>query len=432
MLKGLEPRLSVAGDGKTKHLLIDNKLVVAAEDAPKIIQDYDLNPRFGGGRDRLYWHISRNVAGITRRMVSEYIGNSESHQLLRPKPKVLRHRAIITSDVGKKAQVDLIGPLENPGLNNNYNYILTFVDLFSKFCAARPLKSKKGGGVIAGVDSILEKMKPEHRPRVLQADNGGEFSTTFERHVKNAWGVKVVHSSPFKPSTNGAIERLNGTLKQLLFSNMARYDSKRWVDLLDSVIDNINNTRHSVTGHTPLEALENSAVRSEVAENIKKAAEERKHPEDIKEKELSVGDHVRVALATRSSVRKGQLFAKSAGKQHWTNRIYTVGSISKPALDFQRPQYKLKYGGRVLTKQYYASQLQKVNMDKLVKDKLSIDERPVYDEALPNQEHLLRVDLPSREVIPVDLEAKKREISEGGIAKTRQKREIRLPKRYRD
>jgi hypothetical protein len=103
-LKGLETRLKVDNNG----LLVDNKRVIAVEDAPEIIKKYDLDPRFGGGRDRLYQHLSGEYAGITRRMVSEYVRNSESHQLLRPKPCIVRHRAIITTDIGKKSQVDLI------------------------------------------------------------------------------------------------------------------------------------------------------------------------------------------------------------------------------------------------------------------------------------------------------------------------------------
>jgi transposase InsO family protein len=421
-LKGLETRLTVTGVAQDKQLHVDGKQVVAIEDVPAVIKSFDDNPRYGGGRDRLYEHIAREKVGITRRAVMDYISNSEVHQLTRPKPRVVRHRAIITTDVGKKAQCDLIGPWDNPALNNGYSYICTFIDLFSKFAAARPLKSKAGPGVIAAIDSILESIKPEHRPRVLQSDRGSEFAKAFEAHLKKKWGIKTIHSAPYRPQTQGAIERFNGTLKALLYSHMAKYGSKRWVDILDAVVENHNTSKHSVSGYSPLQVLENPKLRSEVASNIRSAAEERKGPADAKERELSVGDSVRVALTTRAQVRKGQLFAKSAGKQHWSNRVYVVRSISRPAEAFQRKQFLLQYGKRALTKRFYASQLMKIDVDKLVKNELTIADRPTYSDTLFDSEKHLRVDLPSRTV--VDSPAQTHTVN------IRPKRERRAPQRY--
>ena len=195
-LKGLEPRLSLDDQGR---LRVDGKVVVARELAFDTIKQYDDNPRYGGGRDRLYGHISRDVYGVTRKMVADYISHSESHQITRPKPPVVRHRAIVVRAPGMQAQIDLIGPMPDAKLNNDCEYILTYVDLFSKFAAARPLKNKEGKTVIEAVDSIFESLKPDQRPRVLQADNGLEFKEGFARHIKEKWGSKLIHSSAYKP-----------------------------------------------------------------------------------------------------------------------------------------------------------------------------------------------------------------------------------------
>src|SRR3954471_18037183 len=186
--------------------------------------------RYTGGRDRLYNHIAKEKVGITRNMVRDYILNSEAHQLTRPKPAMVRQRAIIVRRPGAQAQVDLVEMQHDAKLNNDFVYILTYIDLFSKWAAARPLKSKEGPEVIEAVDSILGEMKAEHRPRILQSGNGSEFGKAFEAHMKQKWGTKVIHSSGYKPSTQGAVERFNGSLKSLL----GRYDSKRWVDIVQA------------------------------------------------------------------------------------------------------------------------------------------------------------------------------------------------------
>src|SRR4051812_10675418 len=58
-LKGLESRLAVQDD----RLLVDGKQVVPKEEAMSEIKKWDDNPRFTGGRDRLYNHIAKEKVG---------------------------------------------------------------------------------------------------------------------------------------------------------------------------------------------------------------------------------------------------------------------------------------------------------------------------------------------------------------------------------
>ena len=157
---------------------------------------------------------------------------------------------------------------------------------------------------------------------------------------------------------------------------------------------------HETLNHRPhpTEIISTPSLQAEVASNLKEAALKHQGPVDKLESELEVGDSVRVALTTRDLTRKGQLFAKSAGKQHWSTRIYEVRTVSKPRNRFDRKQYLLRHGSRDQTKRYYASQLQKIDPEKLIKNDLSVQQRPVYDEKTFDLERHLRVDLPSREV----------------------------------
>lgn len=244
--------------------------------------------------------------------------------------------------------------------------------------------------------------------------------------MKTKWGAKVVHSAAYKPSTQGAVERFNSTLKTLLFSQMAKFGSKRWVDILQPSVDNHNNTKHAVAKHTPVQILKNPELRSEVAQNIRDTAAARQAPTDSKEKELSVGDSVRVALSTRAMVRKNGLFAKSAGKQHWSDRIYTISSISRPQQVFQRKQYTLRYKSRTFAKRYYASQLMRIDPERLIKNDLELKDRPAYDEKF-NPERHLRVDLPARKAAKPEPQPEP-----PTLAQSRPRREIRKPQRYGD
>ena len=50
-------------------------------------------------------------------------------------------------------------------------------------------------------------------PKVLQADNGGEFKKTVEKLYKNP-AVKIVRSSPYHPQSKGKVERSPRALRK--------------------------------------------------------------------------------------------------------------------------------------------------------------------------------------------------------------------------
>jgi len=96
-----------------------------------------------------------------------------------------------------------------------------------------------------------------------------------------------------------------------------------------------------------------------------------------------------------------------------------VRAISEPKEKYQRRKYLLSYNGRALKKQYYASQLMKIELDKLIKDVLPLDKRPDYDPSIFNREKHLHslhnmsvsspIDLP-KTAIEERIETKQRRI----------------------
>src|SRR5689334_5564704 len=113
-VKPIIDKISVRGD-KLYYL---DKEIIPREEATNIIRQYDLNPMYTSGINQLEYHINQKYVGITRAMISEYIKNSESHQLHQPRAKTIRQRAIITTDLGKVSQIDLVDMQAYAGLNN--------------------------------------------------------------------------------------------------------------------------------------------------------------------------------------------------------------------------------------------------------------------------------------------------------------------------
>ena len=411
------------------HLEYQGKEIVPQEDVREKITEYDASPLYSGGRDRLYHHLSQAYVGISKAAVMDFIKNSALHQLTQPNKKKVQSRPIVISKPGIYAQVDLIDMQKHSGLNNGFNWILTYVDLFSKWGAAVPLKSKHVKNVMAGMDEIFASFpKASYRVRSIQSDNGGEFAKQFEKHLKSKYNIRVIHSQAYNPSSQGAVERFNKTIKAMIFQFMTRFDSKRWVDLLPQLISNYNTTPHSATRRTPTDIMSNMGNKTMVTDvhtRLKKKAQRVTEGADSGE-EFKVGQTVRVALTSEARKRKNQFEKRIA--QNWSDDVYTVRSVSKPDTKFNRPTYLLRKGGRDLKKRYFNYHLLLVNPTKLVDDLKPVSERPVFDKKLFDNERHLR----TGKVREVKVRTKKPEKTALQERKGRKKREKKLPARFRD
>ena len=112
------------------------------------------------------------------------------------------------------AAIDLVGPLTQT-LDKNL-YILTFVDLFSKWVELRPLPDKTAESVIRALDSILSVRGP---PLNILHDNGREFVNHNVQSYLTDLSIKTIYITPYAPWSNGCVERHNRKLSQQLKLN---------------------------------------------------------------------------------------------------------------------------------------------------------------------------------------------------------------------
>jgi hypothetical protein len=382
--------------GKAYFKVVEGKLfhgekeIIPEEEVNEKITEYDASPLYSGGRDRLWNHLSDKYVGISRSAVMKFISNSALHQVTTPQKKKIQSRPIVITKPGIYVQIDLVDMQKYSGLNNGYNWILTYVDLFSKFAQARPMKSKHVKNVMAAMDDIFKDIPASYRPRTIQADNGSEFKTQFEKHMKSKYTIRVIHSQAYNPSSQGAVERFNKTIKSMIYQFMTRFDSKRWIDLLPSLIANYNSTMHSSTRQKPIDIMGNmkdSMLVTQVYDRLKKKAEKVIEGNDSGET-FNVGDSVRVLLTSDARKRKNQFEKRIA--QNWSNDVYQVRSVSKPTEQYNQPQYLLMKGTRKLTKRYYNWHLLRVDPLSLHDDIKPIADRPVFDAKLFDKEKHLR------------------------------------------
>ena len=154
------------------------------------------------------------------------------------------------------------------------------VDHLTKWASVCPIKNKRGDTI---ANCLLHKVLPS-LPRVperILTDNGPEFISASFEEVLQSYGIYHSYSTPHKPAANGAVERLNRTLIEMIRSECS--DSEEWDACLPRVILNYNNSVHSSTGFTPSENLLSrphslALVRNKENNDVKKAYWKPSHP----------------------------------------------------------------------------------------------------------------------------------------------------------
>lgn len=97
----------------------------------------------------------------------------------------------------------------------------------------------------------------EGYPGTVQADNGNEFSNADFTKFFTDLGINVIHSRVCHPQTNGKVERLNRTLKQMIFdkANGTGIELTYWPDLLFQVTCTYNAQNLDGETFSPFEAF---------------------------------------------------------------------------------------------------------------------------------------------------------------------------------
>ena len=154
----------------------------------------------GSGSTKLASCLRNNFVGISRHKIQNILNTDKGHyrrnvkfmnkatlKPIRARDVHVRHQ-IDLMDMGSKGSVKLNGQL--------YRYVLTVIDIFSRFVWLRPLKSKSSKEVAKELESIYV----EHgAPRIIQSDQGGEFKKAVKT-LCDRMNIKSIYSRPRHPS----------------------------------------------------------------------------------------------------------------------------------------------------------------------------------------------------------------------------------------
>ena len=145
---------------------------------------------------------------------------------------------------------DLIEYPNTKVINRGYKYILVLIDCFSKRIWAVPMKEKSAKWSADAFSSIFKTF--DEFPKNLITDGGLEFFNSSVRQIFNSFGINHFKSKTKTAWKASIAERAIQTIKSRLEKYFAHSKQRKWIDVIDQIVDNYNKTPHRSIGMAPL------------------------------------------------------------------------------------------------------------------------------------------------------------------------------------
>lgn len=230
-------------------------------------------------------------------------------ELHAPARKNFPRRRVIVRGYNDLWQADIVEMHPYSRFNNGYHYILTIIDVLSKFAWAVPLKSKNGSETAKAIAQIIRDSK--RRLKNLQTDMGKEFyNTDVQRLVKKH---SINHYSTYSVLKASVVERFNRTLKNYMWKMFTLNGNYKWIDALQRLVIEYNTRKHRTIGMRPVDVTPAVAGRllTTVYSAIKIAG-----PAKFK-----VGDMVRVS--------KYKTIFEKGYTPNWTTEVFKIVKVQR-------------------------------------------------------------------------------------------------------
>lgn len=203
----------------------------------------------------------KNLSKLKPKQIKQWLSKQAFWQVHLPGPKHIQRPHYEVTVTNKLHQFDLLYMPGDKLYGNKYKYILSGIDVASRYKVARPLKTKQAKD-IAEMLSDIYKATPLTWPQQVQIDNGSEFKADviklFQKHnveIKRA-------TTKYKHTHTAFVESLNKILAENLFKvqdaqelNDSKKVSTTWVKHLYKLVDRLNDTKTQMIGMKPKDAI---------------------------------------------------------------------------------------------------------------------------------------------------------------------------------
>ena len=154
-----------------------------------------------------------------------------AYTLHKPRRRRFPTVPVIVGGLDDQWVADLVEVQPLAKYNRGIRYLLTVLDVLSKYAWVQPLKDKTGVALVHAFEKIL---KGRRHPNRLQTDRGKEFyNRTFQRWLDEQ---DIQHFSTEGDAKASVVERFNRTLKERLYRYFTATNTLRFDDVLPELV----------------------------------------------------------------------------------------------------------------------------------------------------------------------------------------------------
>ena len=153
------------------------------------------------GRDKTWSEVTTHYSGIKYETIDIFLKTCQNCKKRQPARNPPTGKPIISLSCLQRVQIDLID-FRNRHYSD-YSWILHARDHFSKFSWAYPMKTKTAKEVAS---LLLTQFCAFGPPKILQSDNGAEFTAKVIRELANLWPeMVIIRGRPRHPESQGIV-----------------------------------------------------------------------------------------------------------------------------------------------------------------------------------------------------------------------------------
>jgi hypothetical protein len=352
----------------------------------KLLKDIYYNPKTGfKNNTRLYKEVIQKDPRIRHKDVKTFLKKQEEYQInkLDNNKKYLFK---INAPPGYY-QMDLTFYPQYRSANRGFTIILCFIEIASRKAYVIPLKTKTETEVYEGMVKLISLVKGI---KAITTDNGSEFTNKkVEKLLKDNRIVHYLGQAEDK-RTLSVVERFNRTLKNYLRKYFTAYNTYNWIDVIDDIVENYNNSYHSTLKTSPNKITKDQMDRI-YTDNIIYNAK-------VKSRlDINVGDMVRTLNSKTIFDKEGEKYSKVVyevvsiiGNKYQIKNVKTDSNLQK------------RYGIHELSKvnpnfESFENQNQTKDKEEVVKEHKT--QRKVNKEGLDTSNIITTTGRPKRSVV---------------------------------
>lgn len=316
------------------------------------------NPAYLGSINKLSNTIKNSSIRnkIKKQQIKNWLSTQDTYTLHRSTHTNFPRNHYFVYTIDELWEADLIDLSKYKQHNDNYKYILTVIDVFSKFAFGFPLKSKGSVEVTKAFKNIIDNSQKfcgfKRYPIKLQTDKGKEFKNkVLKEFLKSR---KISLQFPLTQSKHKAAiaERFNRTIQTLIYKYFTSKNTLRYIDILPKLLYLYNHTIHRTIKMRPIDVNEKNILQVYNNTHQSKIKKNQKHEQydNIYTQPFQLGDLVRV-------IRRKPVF-EPGYTQRWTTEKFHIKKIIRKHPYFLYKIEDLKF--HPIREKFYKHELQKI------------------------------------------------------------------------